>query len=336
MQGQRKPVPLGGCRHIRGVGWGRVRSTLASMAMVTVTGVLCPYCAKPLGSNPVHLEHPLADAIGGGLKVNAHLSCGNDLNRQVDEPLVKSLPVRKVRADFAIPNRRGELPSRPRPVGVDSSGRRSKLEFLPLARLGITSLPEEARTFPVEGMGAGAYRVGMRLDPAWWPRIVAKVALGVGSLAAKPQWLTSQTAGYLREVLWAVDGRSSHLTLPDAPTDPPKGLPLDAVAEPEHFIWTVHHRAGGASVGMWLFGAWFLTAPLAFDADEVALVSERAWLMNPYRRSFVVQGPLAEVARTLRRRYPQVVALRDIRQDELKSAEQELAAKSAQRRAVRT
>lgn len=300
----------------------------------SATDLLCPYCGEPLGSTPAQREHPLADAFGGALKVDAHEACGSELNRQIDEPLVKSLPVQKVRADFGIPNRRGGRPMHPRPVGVDYTGRRSKLEFLPMTRLGITELPEQARTEPPEGLRASAYRVGMRLSRAWWPRTAAKVALGMGSLAAKPQWVSSQTAGYLREVLWAADGRSPHLALLEAPTDAPEGLPLDAVAEPEHFIWTVRHRTGGASVGMWLFGEWFLTAPLALDADEAALVSERGWLMNPYRRSLIAQGPLSDVSRTLRRRYPQVVALRDMRHDELRSMEQGAAVTRARRRAA--
>ncbi len=65
----------------------------------TASADLCPYCGDPLDARPTRAEHPLARALGGAFVIEAHLDCGDRLNREVDEPLLHCMPVVKMRSD---------------------------------------------------------------------------------------------------------------------------------------------------------------------------------------------------------------------------------------------
>ena len=200
------------------------------------TSTLCPYCGEPLDARPTHAEHALPRALGGALEIEAHLDCGDRLNRTVDEPLIQCMPVVKVRADYGIPDRYGKVPYPPALTGTDSTGARSTLRLLPYARVDIHHRPHEqveedgsitvrfdhdedeevikrkvaaarrrspdVRAVTQRGSRKGGYRVGgFRIPLYGWPKLAAKIGLAVGSLVAEPEWLKGETAGHLRELL---------------------------------------------------------------------------------------------------------------------------------------
>lgn len=273
------------------------------------------------------------------------MHCGERLNRAVDEPLVQSMPVVKVRADLQIPDRFGKVPHPPRLVGYDATGARSTLRLLPLARVDIVHHPHEqldedgtatvrfdareskdvikrkvaaarrrhgdVRAVAQHGSQPGGYRVsGVRLPLYGWPRVAAKVALGVGALVCEPAWLRSETAAHLREVLWADSGAGTTLALDMAPGEPPEDHAVrGALLPPEHLIWTSHTSDGRASVCLYLFAEWFLPVPLAFSPEEGKLVRDYAWLINPRRAKVTFEGPLPDVAARLEKRRPRVSAV---------------------------
>ena len=305
---------------------------------------LCPYCGDALDARPTHAEHPLARAFGGALVIEAHLDCGDRLNREVDEPLLHCLPVVKMRSDYAIPDRYGNPPKPFSLVGTDERGGRSTLRLLPLARVDLRHHPHEevaddgtvtvrfdhtedkevierkmatvrqrdpnARGVLQRGSRRGGYRVsGIRIPAHAWPRLAAKVGLAVGSLVAEPKWLEGETAGHLREVLWASPRQKTYLALDMAPSDPPENSAArGALLPPEHLIWTSHTPAGLASACLYLFAEWFLPVPLALTHEEGRLVRDYAWLIQPRQAKMIREGPLEEVSRDLERRRPRVEA----------------------------
>lgn len=203
--------------------------------LIVASSTPCPYCGDPLDDRPTHAEHALPRALGGALEVDAHFDCGDRLNRKVDEPLVQCMPVVKVRADYAIPDRYGNPPHPPGFTGTDAAGACSTLRLLPFARVDIHHRPHEqvaengsitvrfdpgedpdvidrklaaarrrspnVRAVVQRGSRQGGYRVGgFRIPLYGWPKLAAKIGLAVGSLVAEPEWLEGETAGHLREV----------------------------------------------------------------------------------------------------------------------------------------
>lgn len=308
----------------------------------------------------------MARALGGAIVVVAHEDCGARLNRAVDEPLIHCVPVVKMRADYGILDRYGNPPHPPRLVGTDSSGARSTLRLLPLARMDIRHHPHEhvdddgrvtvrfdhrededvierkleaARQRDPEVRGVlqrgsrREYNVsGIRIPLYGWPRLAAKVGLAVGSLAADPEWLRSETAEHLREVLWASPGDATHLALEMAPADPPDDNSVQgALLAPEHLIWTSHTREGLASVCLLLFAEWFLPVPLALTPGEGELVDDYAWLIDPIQARIVREGPLDAVTGDLGRRRPRVEAAIRARSELVERLEREAAEVRARR-----
>ena len=310
--------------------------------LIVASSTPCPYCGEPLNARPTHAEHALPRALGGALEVDAHLDCGDLLNRTVDEPLVQCIPVVKVRADYGIPDRYGKRPHPPAFTGIDAAGARSTLRLLPYARVDIHHRPHEqveeddsitvrfdpdenedvierkiaaarrrspnVRAVTQRGSRKGGYRVGGFKTPLYgWPKLAAKVGLAVGSLVAEAEWLEGETAGHLREVLWASPKEKTHLALNMAPGDPPENSAVrGALLPPEHLIWTSHSPAGLASVCIYLFAEWFLPVPLALTPEEGRLVRDYAWLIEPRLAKVIRKGPLDEVSRDLERRRPRV------------------------------
>lgn len=149
----------------------------------------------------------------------------------------------------------------------------------------------------------------------------------MGSVVADPEWLEGKTAGHLREVLWSKPTDRTHLALNSAPEDLPEQLAEigDVLLPPEHFIWTSHTPDGRASVCIYLFGEWFIPAPLALSLEEGELVSDYAWLLDPYRARTRAEGPLNKVTARLRRRRPRVERIKRIFRDARESAEAAIA-----------
>lgn len=329
--------------------------------LIVASSTLCPYCGEPLDDRPTHAEHALPRALGGALKVDAHLDCGDRLNRKVDEPLVQCMPVVKVRADYAIPDRYGNPPHPPGFTGTDAAGARSTLRLQPFARVDIHHRPHEqvaedgsitvrfdpgedpdvidrklaaarrrsphVRAVVQRGSRQGGYRVGgFRIPLYGWPKLAAKIGLAVGSLVAEPEWLEGETAEHLREVLWASPGEETYLALETAPGDPPEDSALrGALRPPEHLIWTSHTPAGLASVCLYLFAEWFLPVPLALTPEEGRLVSDYAWLIEPRRAKVIREGPLDEVSRDLEKRRPRVDAALRAHAERVERLEREVA-----------
>lgn len=286
----------------------------------------CPYCAKPLVDAETHGEHFIARALGWPVTVRAHLRCGEQLNAQIDEPLVKDFFVRKLRSDYAIPGRRGAIPEEPRLPARDDQGERMLVEFLSFARIDVRRTDTERSR-----IARGAKR--LRVEPfrmrLVWPRMAAKAALGVGALIGAPSWIHSDTAGLLREVLWTTVAAPTTLVLPVAPESPPENLAIrGALLAPEHFVWTSHTSDGRASVCLALFDEdVFVPAPLALTLDEGRLLADHAWLIDPRRSRVRLEGPLNEVTTHLEQRRPQVMRVRAAFAEALRQAQ-------AHRRAV--
>lgn len=319
--------------------WNRL---LRRYRPVVTSSRLCPYCGELLDARSTHAEHALPRALGGALEVEAHLDCGDRLNRTVDQALVQCMPVVKVRADYGIPDRYGNPPHPPALTGTDAAGARSTLRLLPFSRVSIRHRPHEqvegdgsitvrfdpdedadvierkllaarrrnpdVRAVVQRGSRKGGYRAGgIKLPLYGWPKLAAKIGLAVGSVVAEPDWLEGETAGHLREMLWARPGVETYLALGVAPEDPPEDSAVrGALLPPEHLIWTSHTPAGLASVCLYLFAEWFIPVPLALTPEEGQLVRDYAWLIEPRRAKVSREGPLDEVSRYLDRRRPRV------------------------------
>lgn len=277
------------------------------------------YCGAPIDSSDRETEDSIPRALGGRLLVDAHGGCNRKLNSEIDEPLIKSVPMQVVLSAWGIKGRYGRAPLPATVTGTDRKGQRSTLRFLPVGRAAVTHRPHEIRdkdgtveirfdhsesdevirakvevvrrrgdqvcAMKQRGSIPGGYRVQFRLPEYGWTRFAAKVALAVGSLAADELWMHSHTAQQLREVLWSPTTECA-LRLYMAPGGLPAGHAVNgALVPPEHLVWTSHTPTGLASVCIVLFGEWFLLVPLAMTAAEGWLIRDDAWLINPFRAS---------------------------------------------------
>jgi hypothetical protein len=201
----------------------------------------CLYCATEKDDSERSVEHPLSQAIGGGGWSTRDVcgECNRYCGEKVDRPFAEDPSVRAVRHRYEIPNARGEVPSAPRLYGqMVDGGARAELE---LGRAGpkVRRVPyqvskdsggESYIVEPGEGERIAALRAARlrrQLSPGYdihtrieeiqlfddearidlsmsihlWPRMAAKLGLGLGARGLDENWIRSGWADWLRGIL---------------------------------------------------------------------------------------------------------------------------------------
>jgi hypothetical protein len=210
----------------------------------------CLYCAIEKDDSERSVEHPLSQAIGGGGWSTREVcgECNRYCGEEVDRPFAEDPSVRAVRHRYEIPDARGEVPRAPRLYGqMADGGARAELELgragpkvrrVPY-RVSKDSCGESYIVEPGEGEKIAAlraerlrrqlppgYDVRTRIDEIQlpddealvelsisihlWPRMAAKLALGLGARGLDGDWIHSEWADWLRGIL-----RGSNSPAPD-------------------------------------------------------------------------------------------------------------------------
>ena len=86
-----------------------------------------------------------SSCLGGRLLVDAHGGCNRKLDSEIDEPLIKSVPMQVVLSAWGIKGRHGKARLPATDTGTDRKGQRRTLRFLPLGRVAAAHRPHEIR-----------------------------------------------------------------------------------------------------------------------------------------------------------------------------------------------
>lgn len=211
----------------------------------------CLYCATEKEDCERSVEHPLAQAVGGGGWSTRDVcgECNRYCGREVDRPFAEDPLVRAARHRYEIPDSRGEVPPAPRLHGqMADGGARTELELgrdgpkvrrVPY-RVSKDSGGERYIVEPGEGERIAALRVArlrrqlpagydvrarieeielpddqalveLSMSTHLWPRMAAKLGLVLGARCLDEDWVRGEWADWLRGIL-----RGSPGPAPDA------------------------------------------------------------------------------------------------------------------------
>jgi hypothetical protein len=282
----------------------------------------CVYCGVDRPDYHRSIEHPLSQAIGGGGWSTREVcgECNQFCGREIDRPFAEDSLVRAVRHRFEIPDSRGQIPPAPRLYGqMINDESRAELE---LGREGpkvrrlpqpVSGGPGKERYIVERGEGKriaelraerirrdlpAGFEVVTRIDSVelpeddaevelsvstdLWPRMGAKLALGLGFQGLDDTWARGEWAGWLRGIL-----RGSSDPAPDTRVRL-RVLPK-AIGSDDHLVMLAnppHHTVffvgdDPLCLMIHLFGIWRYVGPLGPATPR----DRPAWEFDPRRRS---------------------------------------------------
>src|SRR5271167_3780834 len=92
---------------------------------------ICPYCGERRDRAEQSLEHPLAQALGGGGFSSSDFCapCNGKVGREIDQPFASHHVMVAMRHLFGVPDARGDIPLAPRLLGDIEGGGQVHLEL---------------------------------------------------------------------------------------------------------------------------------------------------------------------------------------------------------------
>ena len=295
-----------------------------------ISGHRCFYCGGSLLGNE-RPEHIIPAAAGGTLTtIRVCDPCNTRAGKEVDAPWLRDPHVMHLRAKYGVHDRRDQ-PVRPQAISAAlDDGRKARVidhgshvEIHPVRRV---TKDDAAGTVRVESTPAEFPKIAERLEREhgslrWapsrsgpttltatatlevsvetWPRLAAKVTLGVMSRFVDDSWVDSERAASLRSILWsgarqvhALDkGGWAWAAVPEIVdrSKPPAALLNDA----EHLLCFESDQMRSALVIV-LFSELLYRVPV--DATDVNSISP-SWLFDSIRRELLeMPAPLLSLA----------------------------------------